>query len=87
MPFDDTSFDALTRVLTGLSEYTILSADDTRNGLEVQVVATATTAPCPSCGEFSTAVKSGREQRVRDVPHAGRRVTLTVATRSFRVHR
>ena len=30
-----TSFDTLTRVLTGLSEYTIRAADDTHNGLEV----------------------------------------------------
>ena len=54
------------------------------SGKLVRVVATATTAPCPSCGEFSTAVKSVREQQVRDVPHAGRRVMLTVAKRAFR---
>ena len=84
MPFDPTSFDALTRVLTGLSEYTIRAAEDTRDRLEVSVVATATTAPCPSCGEFSGSVKGVREQRVRDVPHAGRSVMLTVAKRSFR---
>ena len=87
MPFDPTSFDALIRFLTGLSVYTILSAEDTCGGLEVSVVAAATSALCPSCGDFSTAVKSVREQLVRDVPHAGRRVMLTVAKRSFRVHR
>ena len=84
MSFDPTSLDALTRVLTGLHEYTIVAATDTPNTLSVAVIATATSAPCPSCGEFSTAVKGVREQVVRDVPHAGRTVALTVAKRSFR---
>jgi transposase len=78
------AFDALTRVLTGLHEYTIVAADDTPSRLVVRVIATATSAPCPSCGEFSTAVKAIREQSVRDVPHAGRVVALTVVKRSFR---
>ena len=84
MSFDPTSFDALSRVLTGLHEYTIVAADDTLNTLTVKVIATATSAPCPSCGEFSTAVKAVREQTVRDVAHAGRAVVLTVSKRSFR---
>jgi metal-sulfur cluster biosynthetic enzyme len=81
MQFDPTSLDALTRVLTGLHEYTIVAADDTLNSLTVKVIATATSAPCPACGEFSAAVKAVREQVVRDVPHAGRAVVLTVAKR------
>ena len=84
MPFDFMPFDALTRVLTGLHEYTIVAADDTPDSLAVRVIATATSAPCPACGEFSGAVKAVREQQVRDVPHAGRRVMLTVVKRSFR---
>ena len=82
MPFDLTSFEALTRVLTGLSEYTIIAADEDAAGcLSVRIIATATSAPCPSCGEFSTAVKAVREQQVRDVAHAGRRVMLTSSIR------
>ncbi len=84
MPSDPIAFDALTRVLTGLHEYTIVAAVDTTNSLSVSAIATATSAPCPACGEFSTAVKGIREQTVHDVPHAGRRVMLTVAKRSFR---
>jgi transposase len=84
MTIDPTCLDALTRVLTGLHEYTIVAADDTLNHLTVKVIATATSAPCPACGEFSTAVKAVREQTVRDVPHAGRAVVLTVVKRSFR---
>jgi transposase len=84
MSIDPIAFDALTRVLTGLHEYTIVAADDTPSRLVVRVIATATSAPCPSCGEFSTAVKAIREQSVRDVPHAGRVVALTVVKRSFR---
>ena len=38
------AFDALTRVLTGLHEYTIVTADDTLNSLAVRV--TATTDDC-----------------------------------------
>jgi hypothetical protein len=78
MQSDLMPFDALTRVLTGLHEYTIVAADDTPNCLAVRVIATASSAPCPACGEFSTAVKAIREQTVRDVPHAGRAVLLTV---------
>ncbi|MCY7289216.1 MAG: ISL3 family transposase [Cryobacterium sp.] len=84
MPFDPMSFDALTRVLTGLREYTIVAANETPNSLTVQVIATATSAPCPACGEFSTVLKAIRKQSVRDVPHAGRAVALTVVKRSFR---
>jgi hypothetical protein len=68
MQSDPTSLDVLTRVLTGLHEYTIVAADDTLNSLTVKVIATATSAPCPACGEFSTAVKAFREQTVLDVP-------------------
>ena len=84
MNTDPMPFDALTRVLTGLHEYTIVAAVDTPNSLTVRVIATAASAPCPACGEFSTAVKAVREQSVRDVPHAGRAVALTVVKRSFR---
>ena len=84
MTIDPVAFDALTRVLTGLHEYTIVAADDTPNSLVVRVIATASSAPCPACGEFSTAVKAVREQSVRDAPHAGRAVALTVVKRSFR---
>ncbi len=84
MPIDPIAFDTLTRVLTGLHEYAIVAADDTPNSLVVRVIATAGSAPCPSCGEFSTAVKGFCDQSVRDVPHAGRTVALTVVKRSFR---
>ena len=73
MTIDPIAFDALTRVLTGLHEYTIVSADDTPNSLTVRVIALAVSAPCPACGEFSSAVKAVREQTVRDVPHADAR--------------
>ncbi|MCY7299678.1 MAG: ISL3 family transposase [Ilumatobacteraceae bacterium] len=84
MNTDPIAFDALTRVLTGLHEYTIVAAVDTPNSLTVRVIATATSAPCPACGEFSTALKAVRDQAVRDVPHAGRAVALIVVKRSFR---
>jgi transposase len=84
MNFDPIAFDAVARVLTGLHEYTIVAADDGLNVLSVRVIASATSAACPSCGEFSTAVKGIREQVVRDVPHAGRTVALIVSKRSFR---
>jgi transposase len=84
MHLDPMPFDALMRVLTGLHEYTIITAVEDADTLRVRVIATATSAPCPACGEFSGSVKVFREQSVRDVPHAGRRVLLTVVKRSFR---
>ncbi len=84
MNIDPTLFAALSRVLTGLHEYTIVAAEDTPNSLTVRVVASALSAPCPSCGEFSTAVKGVRAQVVRDVAHGGRAVLLIVSKRSFR---
>jgi transposase len=74
----------LTRASTGLSEYTIVTAETSGDVLVVSVIATALSAPCPGCGEFSTAVKALRCSSVRDVPHAGRRVQLSVVKRSFR---
>lgn len=81
---DPTLFDAIARVLTGLSEYTITAADETPGGLRVSVIATREEAACPGCGEFSDRVKALRAQGVRDVPHAGRAVMLCVVKRSFR---
>jgi transposase len=81
---DPTLFDAIGRVLTGLSEYTITAADETPGGLRVSVIATRQDAACPGCGEFSDRVKALRAQGVRDVPHAGRAVLLCVVKRSFR---
>ena len=80
-------FDALTRVLTGQHEDTIVGADDGPSTLAVAVIATAISAPCPACGEFSTAVKGTREQRVVGVPHPGRTVSLTVAKTVVTMHR
>ena len=84
MTVDPTLFDTIARVLTGLSEYTITAADETTDGLRVSVIATRQEAACPGCGEFSDRVKALRSQAVRDVPHAGRAVSLTVVKRSFR---
>jgi transposase len=78
------SVDVLSRVLTGLSEYTIVTAEVADDVLVVSVIAIAVSAPCPGCGEFSAAVKALKEQCVRDVPHAGRKVQLNVVKRSFR---
>lgn len=84
MSVDFMCCDALALVLTGLSEYTVLSADEAGDELSVEVIASLVEAACPGCGEFSTSVKAIRSQAVRDVPHAGRRVRLTVHKRSFR---
>ena len=84
MSVDFMCCDALALVLTGLLEYTVLSADEAGDELSVEVIASLVEAACPGCGEFSTSVKAIRSQAVRDVPHAGRRVRLTVHKRSFR---
>lgn len=75
---------ALTRLLTGLSEYTVLAATESNNELTIEVIATRTAAACPGCGEFSTRLKSVRVQIVRDVASAGRPCTLRVRKRAFR---
>ena len=75
MTIDVMPFDALTRGLTGLSEYTILHASEVNNELVIEVIATRTEAPCPGCGEFSTRIKTVRSQSVRDVASAGRPCT------------
>lgn len=84
MVIDVMSFDALRRVLTGLSEYTVRHAFESRGEVNVEVIATRAEAPCPECGEFSPHVKTVRAQMVRDVASAGRPVRLTVHKRAFR---
>ncbi len=76
--------ETLVRVLTGLSEYTVLHATESNNELVVEVIATRIEAACPGCGEFSSRVKSVRTHIVRDVPSAGRPCKLVVQKRSFR---
>ncbi len=41
------------RVLTGLPEHDIVSADETGGVLSVTVIASSVEAACPGCGEFS----------------------------------
>lgn len=53
--------------------------DDTPNCLTVRVIAAAMSAPCPLCGEISTAVKGVREQFVRDVHHGVRAVAFMMS--------
>ena len=55
---DPTLFDAIARVLTGLSQYMITAADETPGGLRVSVIATRAEAAGPDCGEFSDRVKA-----------------------------
>jgi transposase len=84
MTDDDRSRDVIACVLSGLSEYRVLDAARTGDDLVVTVIAAATSAPCPACGEFSADVKAVRSQLVRDVGHTGRGVQLMVGKRSLR---
>jgi transposase len=75
---------ALARVITGLTDYTILAAERADNELIMQVVLTRVEAPCPGCGVFASRVKSLRWSWVTDSPSHGARTRLRVLKRAFR---
>jgi transposase len=52
--------------------------------LTLSLVATATTARCPFCGQESTHIRSTYTRHVTDVPCAGRQVQLILRVRKFR---
>jgi transposase len=52
--------------------------------LTLSLVATATTALCPFCGQESTHIRSTYTRHVTDVPCAGRQVKLILRVRKFR---
>lgn len=81
---DESRAEVLSRVLTGLGEYTVLDAMEGPEGLVVEVIATRAEAPCPACGTFSDRVKSYRTSRVIDSAAHGRRCRLLVRRRAFR---
>ncbi|MCB1030660.1 MAG: ISL3 family transposase [Acidimicrobiales bacterium] len=79
-----TTTNDLTRVLSGLWEYTVCDASETSDGLVVEVIATRLDAPCPVCGTLSDRVKSYRISTVVDSSCFGRRCRLLVRRRAFR---
>src|SRR5213078_1337472 len=52
--------------------------------LTLSLVATATTAMCPLCGQASQHIRSSYTRHVADVPYAGRQVQLILRVRKFR---
>ena len=52
--------------------------------LILSLVATATTAMCPLCGQASQHIRSSYTRHVADVPSAGRQVQLILRVRKFR---
>jgi hypothetical protein len=85
MSNDPTSRDVFTRVLTGVSGYTILRAEDGPDGLVVSVIATSVSASWSGVWRVLDPRKGlCRSHRVADVPQAGRKVHLRVVKRSFR---
>src|SRR2546426_3284531 len=52
--------------------------------LTLSLVATATTAMCPLCGQASQHIRSSYTRHVADVPSAGRQVQLLLRVRKFR---
>ncbi len=52
--------------------------------LTLSLVATASTAVCPLCGQASQHIRSSYTRHVADVPSAGRQVQLVLRVRKFR---
>ena len=52
--------------------------------LTLSLVATATTALCPLCGQASQHIRSSYTRHVADVPYAGRQVQMILRVRKFR---
>jgi transposase len=76
--------DEVTRVVTGLMEYRVLSAVEVDGTLELTVVVARDEAPCPRCGVFSARVKQRTTQRVRDGLSFERPTVLVWHKRRFR---
>lgn len=68
----------------GLPGFQILSQSVTEEGeLEVTIISSADRAACPHCGGVSPKQHDQRQRRKRDVPLAGRQVSLWLVKRRF----
>jgi transposase len=68
----------------GLPGFQILSQHLTsEGGLEVTIISTTDRAVCPRCGQISPKQHDARLRRKRDVPLAGRQVSLLLVKRRF----
>ena len=72
-----------TTVLLGLSGFVVLAVSEYEGELEQAVETTADLVGCPSCGAVAAA-HGRRPVRVRDLPSAGRPVTLIWVRRIWR---
>jgi transposase len=72
-----------TTVLLGLSGFVLLAVSEYEGELEQAVETTADLVGCPGCGAVATA-HGRRPVRVRDLPSAGRPVTLIWVKRVWR---
>jgi transposase len=69
--------------MLGLAGFVVLAGAEYGGELEVLIETTETTTGCPRCGVVATA-HGRREHLVRDIPSAGRPVTLVWAKRLWR---